>query len=250
MTKLILLILSFCSASYSFAQEAIPKFTTSNFSSDLILKSDFETDFDYCAEGKIVFYDSGTGEKLLERYYHGGKLDNFRINMFKVSPKGKQISFNIFLENCSDEYVRIITSKGYETITTDVENGFSKLTMDNMITIDLAPEVISYHDDIMEGRKKDEAKKQAEHDMMERNKNQLISSGEVAYVCNCKSTCEVIVREVTGTQVNVEFIEKCNATRPPRLSSVYYINPGNQRWVDKQFLHKEKVNCYTLKSAF
>jgi len=250
MKHILLITLSILMIGTLHSQDISSQFTTSHYSSKLIIKSEIETDFDYCIDGTIMLYHPDTGELIEERGYNGAKMDGYNIDLYKFSPNGRKVSFNIYLANCSDDYVRLITSDGYETIKTPSGNEKSKLSSANRITLALSPGVQSYYDRIMTATRKREAKEKAELELMERNKKQVINVGDVCYVCNFGTTCEAIVREIASSKVRVEFIEQCHAYDPPRISSIYYLNAGKQKWIDKQFIHKEKVECYKYKSAF
>lgn len=225
---------------------------SSNFSTDfggtsVNLLSEIKLDCEYCLGGRIYIFNS-TGELIYKPKVNSYSLEKVNIPMAQMLKLDKTMSFNIVLSDCNDNKNRGIDASGVHIRSSQDTKKYE--SNDSAITITLDSETQTFLEEMSAKLKEGDERKAKEEQALIDNEKRSIKVGDLLYICNGGTPCEVIAREVTPTKIKVEFISKCWPEHTGRISRWTHISQGHERWLEKKYIYgKEKVKCYGKQSA-
>jgi len=169
---------------------------SSNFKTELrfqkvILSFDQETEFDYCLEGEIFFYNTSNGKVISTGAYNSTLLQSYVLPLNDVLQPDNSILFNILLDDCSDIKRRILNNSGFIDFETQEEK-MKLLKSSYAIKITLDEESVA-HVKFLESVKQKEDQRQAKSAQeLIVNEKRIISKGDLLFICNGGTPCQVL----------------------------------------------------------
>lgn len=88
-------------------------------------------------------------------------------------------------------------------------------------------------------------KKKAEEERQrkERLQKQFPAKGKTGYICNHGTLCQVLIREVAGSKVKIEVLEKCWPRNMNMVNLSKALDAGNVLWLEKYRVYSDTKRC-------